>query len=195
MKALAGLQRIQASRASVFSANDLRLLFRMTDAGSLHTTLHRLVARGVLRRLRKGVFLCPGKPLDPFALANLLRRPSYISLESALNLHGLLVQTPRVVTSVTTGRPGHLRAGGHEFAYRHLTPRLWFGFERNGDFLMASPEKAFLDWLYLASRADRPGLLDDLAWRRLDRQRLERWAAAVPSPAFHRAYRQWLRKG
>lgn len=195
MDTVACLQRLQAARTSLFTANDLRLLFGIAKGPSLHTTLHRLVARGILRRIGKGLFLRAGAPLDPFVLANLLRRPSYVSLESALNLHGLLVQTPRVTTSVTTGRPCRIRAGGHEFVYRHLASRLWFGFERNGAFLIASPEKAFLDWLYFASRGARPALLDDIAWRRINRRQLDAWAGRVPSAAFRRAYRQWLKKG
>ncbi len=188
------LQRLQSAKAAVFTANDLRLLSNSRKAPSLHTALHRLVGRGVLRRIGKGLFARAQIPIDPFQLANVLRRPSYVSLESALNLHGILVQTPRMVTSVTTGRPVHLDAVGHEFIYRHLNRRLWFGFERNGAFLMATPEKAFLDWLYLASRGDGPSLLDDLQWRRLNLRQLDQWAADIPSPLFQRAYRKWLKK-
>jgi len=195
MNTVALLQRLQSARATIFTANDLRLLFGVRNRQSLYTALHRLVTRGVLRRLSKGLFICAGVSVDPFALANLLRRPSYVSLESALNLHGILVQTPRMITSVTTGRPCRLKAAGHEFRYRHLSPQLWFGFERNGAFLVAVPEKAFLDWLYLSHRGARPALLDEMAWRRLDRRQLNRWASSIRSPLFHRAYRRWLAGG
>lgn len=192
MRAIDVVQKLQAAKATVLTANDLRLLFGVTNASSLYTALQRLVARGLLRRLGKGLFVCAGAPADPFLLANLLRRPSYVSLESALNLHGLLVQTPQVVTSVTTGRPAHLEVESRGFIYRHLHSRLWFGFERNGTFLVATPEKAFLDWLYLASRSERPEILDDLKWKRLNFNRLDEWAALIPSPLFQRAYRRWL---
>ena len=193
MDTITGLQRLQAAPTTVFTANDLRLLFGVKNAASLHTTLYRLVARGILRRIGKGLFVLAGAAVDPFQLANLLRRPSYISLESALNLHGLLLQTPRTMTSVTTGRPCQLRAGDQEFSYRHLTPRLWFGFERNGTFLVATPEKAFFDWLYLSSRGDRLERLSDLERKRLNRKQMDAWAASVPSRSFQKAYRQWLR--
>ena len=194
MNAISCLQRLQAAKRTVFTANDLRLLLGVRNDSSFHTALHRLVGRGVLQRLGKGLFIIAGSPVDPFALANHLRRPSYVSLESALNLHGLLIQSPRVITSVTTGRGCRLHSGGYEFVYRHLTARLWFGFEQNGTFLVASPEKAFLDWLYLASRSSRPALLNDIAWRRLNRRQLDEWAARVSSPLFQRAYSQWLGK-
>lgn len=194
MDTISALQRLQAARTAVFTANDLRLLFGIGKAASLHTALQRLVARGLLRRLGKGLFVLAGAAIDPFLVANLLRRPSYVSLESALNLHGLLLQTPRMVTSVTTGRPCRLRAGSQEFTYRHLSPRLWFGFERNGTFLVATPEKAFFDWLYLSSPGDRLERLGDLEWKRLNRRQLDEWAASVPSPLFQRAYRQWLKR-
>lgn len=187
------LQRLQATQATIFSANDLRLIGDIRRDPSLYMTLHRLVARGLLKKIDKGLFARAEVPTDPFQLANFLRRPSYVSLESALNLHGILVQTPRMVTSATTGRPVHLNAVGREFVYRHLNRRLWFGFERNGTFLVATPEKAFLDWLYLAARGERPSLLDDLRWRRLNLRQLDRWTAEIPSRSFQRAYRHWLK--
>lgn len=193
MDTVAGLQRLLVAKRTVVTANDLRLVLGIRNTHSLHMRLKRLVARGRLKRLAKGLFACAGVAPDPFELANLARRPSYISLESALNLHGLLIQTPRMITSVTTSRPGRLHIGGHELIYRHIHPRLWSGFDRNGAFLLATPEKAFLDWLYLVSRSDRPRLLDDLAWKRLNKRLLDKWAAAVPSRAFQKAYRQWLR--
>ncbi len=193
MDTITCLQRLQTAGTEVFTANDLRLLFGAKNAGSLHTALHRLVVRGILKRVGKGLFVLAGAAVDPFRLANFLRRPSYISLESALNLHGLLLQTPRTITSVTTGRPCQLRAGDQQFTYRHLTLRLWFGFERNGTFLVATPEKAFFDWLYLSSPGDRLERLSDLEWKRLNRRQMDAWAASVPSPSFQRAYRQWLK--
>jgi hypothetical protein len=87
-------------------------------------------------------------------LANLLHAPSYVSLERALSLHGLIPESVPVCTSITTNRPIRLDTPLCRFAYQHVKPGWFFGFQERplgeSRALVAVPEKALLDLLYLA---------------------------------------------
>jgi hypothetical protein len=51
-------------------------------------------------------------------------------------------------------------------SYRNISPRLYWGFARKttryGSYLIAKPEKAILDWIYLGIRNGAAPALDEL---------------------------------
>ncbi|MDD5644413.1 MAG: hypothetical protein PHO00_03045 [bacterium] len=89
---------------------------------------------------------------EPY-LASLLKRPSYISLEKALEYHGLIPEAVPVFTSLTTKRQGRFISEAGVFAYRHIKKELFWGYASvtvNGQTgFIAFPEKALLDLFYL----------------------------------------------
>lgn len=155
MKTIEIYQRLLKDRQAVIRMADLRTLLRVPLNNTLYHRVQRLIRQGILARLGKGLFAVVGSPLHDFAIANALYLPSYISLESALHFYGILLQTPRLITSVTPRRPRRFVIGGKEFSYAHLNPRLFQGFLRRGNFLIAEPEKALLDELYLMGKGRR----------------------------------------
>lgn len=134
------------------------------DRVDIASQLSRWVKSGKLLSLRRGVYaLAPRysrRAAHPFEVANLLQRPSYVSLESALSFHGLIPEAVFATTSVTTARPGEFETPLGHFDYRHVSKRMWWGYrlEPLGDgaasALIARPEKALLDLAYLRPRAD-----------------------------------------
>lgn len=124
----------------------------------LSVQLCRWAAAGRLVQLRRGAYLLPEHlrraPVPAERLANLLFSPSYVSLERALSIHGLVPEAVPLVQSVTTGRPGLLSTPVGQFAYRHVKPSWFFGYEElevaGGRALVARPEKALLDLVYLS---------------------------------------------
>ena len=94
-------------------------------------------------------------PYSKELLANLIYGPSYVSLEYALYYHGLIPEAVCVVTSVTTGRKKRYRTPVGEFDYLHMPERFfspgaeYFPLDRGRGFMMAGPEKALFDLLYL----------------------------------------------
>ncbi len=137
-------------------------------AGEASATLTRIqlsrwVNAGRLLQLRRGLYALA--PLwrkvepHPFLVANSLQTGSYVSLHSALAFHGIIPEHPPVVTSVGPGRPGTLRNPLGVFHFNHLAGRLLFGNTRlevapRQFALVATPEKALLDLLYLTPHAD-----------------------------------------
>ncbi len=161
-----------------------------------------LLAKGDLVRVRKGLYVVGERyrrgPIVREHLANLIYGPSYVSLDFALDYHGLIPERVEEVTSVTTGKARRFETPFGVFTYRPLgRGRYESGVTLGGDapsrYLMASPEKALADKVWCDKRfkpdclADyRVYLLDDLRIDpsrlvALDRELLERIASAYRS--------------
>lgn len=87
-------------------------------------------------------------------VAGKIYTPSYISLHSALSYYGIIPESVFQITSVTSNRTTSYKNAFGEFSYQSIKPNLFFGFEvrqlsEGHSFLMAQPEKAILDLLYL----------------------------------------------
>ena len=160
--------------------------------------LSRWVASGRLIQIRRGLYAVapPYGRESPslLAVASRLRRPSYVSLESALAYHGVIPESVPVVTSVTTGRPGRVGTPLGDFIYRHLRRSLFWGYHeieagREQKAFMADPEKALLDLFYLTPRPIRRSFVRGLrmAPGGLDLDRLRRFARRTASPKLNRA--------
>lgn len=66
--------------------------------------------------------------------------------------------------AVTTGRPGEWKNEFGRFLYRHIHPRYFFGMTRQRvaqgqGAIIAYPEKALLDLIYLRKRGDDPAFI------------------------------------
>ena len=122
-----------------------------------HNNLTRWIRKGYLIRLRQGLYSFPeygNRPGFIFWFANRIYRPSYISLHSALSFYGLIPESVIRVTSVTTLKTAAFSNSFGSFSYNSLKENLMFGYAPKnlaGDrsVLLAQPEKALLDLLYL----------------------------------------------
>ena len=149
--------------------------------------------------LRRGLYALP-KPLrkfdpHPFVVANQLASNSYVSLEMALRYYNLIPEHVAVITSVTTGRSGRRDNEFGRFLYRHIQPRYFFGMERRlitdqQYALIAYPEKALLDLIYLRKGGDTPEFIQSLRLQNLEQIDLDRLRAFVErfdKPKIYRA--------
>ena len=117
----------------------------------------RWVKKGHLIRLRQGYYTFPEYRLKPdYALyfANRIYRPSYISLHTALSFYGMIPEAVVQITSVTTLKTASFQNELGEYHYKSIRENLMFGYdiksiEMGPSLLMALPEKAILDLLYL----------------------------------------------
>lgn len=77
--------------------------------------------------------------------------PSYISLEYGLQLHGLIPEQVRTITSVTTGRSRQFSTPVGDFSFRQISLASFASgmdimqIESGSAFLVAVPEKALSD--------------------------------------------------
>ncbi len=117
----------------------------------------RYVKKGYLIRFRRNFYILREKwdTLDKeekFVLANLIEVPSYISLMTAMEYYGITTQIQRdFIESISIHRTKEVEIEENVFNYTRINKQLYFGFVRKENFFIATPEKAFLDALYLES--------------------------------------------
>jgi hypothetical protein len=165
-------------------------IFTSTDTAKLvgneNVFLFRASRKGYVRRITNKVYwnaLFSDKPPSVEQVACLARQPSYISCEWALNYHGILLQAPVVCTAITLhpgiGKRNRIEYGGHVIEYSRIAERLYLPEEilNMDNMLMATPEKALLDSVYLRKRVP---FADELETERLDKGKLEKLASLYP---------------
>lgn len=153
---------LHQERIGLFDVRDAEKIFGVRQANTLYKLLQRLEGAEVVRRIVKGKYQFLLKEVNDFELANFLVNPSYISLESALSFYGILPQFPYTVTSVTPLKSRNVLYREKEYQFSHLKKEYFFGFEKREGFLVATPEKALLDELYLVAKKLRRVHLEDL---------------------------------
>ena len=187
MNQIAALQQLRAVGAPVLESRDVSAILNVT-ASNATTILRRLAAAGLVTPLSWGRWLIDER-IDPYALPELISAPwpSYVSLQSALFLHGLIEQIPSVVYAVTLGRTRQVRTPLATLSYHRLPPALFDGFELSGAYAakVATPEKALFDLFYLTPARSRlfAALPEVTLPRRFRWSVLEDALAKVPSRA------------
>lgn len=110
----------------VFSRHEIHRLFAQESDKTLDKSLARMVERGLLRRVTRGVYLNPyAASHDGYAIEHIAKalRPgeyNYVSLESALSEYGVISQIPiDRLTVMTTGRKGTYRTSYGTVEFTH----------------------------------------------------------------------------
>lgn len=124
--------------------------------------LAKLEGEGMITRIKRGLWAITIHPdFSPYAVVPYLfegDEEGYVSLLSALNLHGMIDQIPRVVQIVTTTQRPRLETSVGTYEFHQIQPELFGGFgpyRGTGNFDIATPEKALFDTLYLSARKGR----------------------------------------
>lgn len=132
--------------------------------------LVRWTKKGLVIRLRQGLYTFPEyKKMSGFTFffANRMYRPSYISLHSALAFYGLIPEAIVQITSVSALKTMQFENQFGNFIYKSMRNDLMFGYEPkllpdNRSMLIATPEKALLDLLYLYPFYNSPEEMENL---------------------------------
>lgn len=152
MTLIGALSSLAAMEVPVFETGDAAVRLGLSNPHA-STVLARLAAARQLVRLRRGIWAFP-EHVDPLALPGRLTAPlpSYVSLQSALYFHGMISQVPAVTYAVSLARARQFETPLGVVSVHHVTPGFFFGYEETGrqGALMAVPEKALVDILYLA---------------------------------------------
>lgn len=130
--------------------------------------------------------------------------PSYISLHTALSFYGIIPEAVVEITSVTTQKTCRYENAFGQFSYQTVRPRLFWGFEpkimRDGkQYMMATPEKAIIDLLYLypqySSVEEMRELRFDEDWMHdeLNLARLKEYSERIKSPVLNRRIKLLLK--
>lgn len=186
MRAAEALGRLRALRVPAVTTADAAAVLRISVEAASHA-LRRLAAAGLVTRVRKGLWALGESP-DPLALADYVTmpHPSYVSLQTALHLHGMIDQIPAATYLVSLGRSGRVRTGAGVYSVHHVGPRLFGGasLDPRTGVRLAPPEKALVDFLYLSRTRSRLfARLPELELpARFSHRAARRWAARIASP-------------
>lgn len=168
----------------VFFRYQVERLFPDESRTLTNSQLSRWVEKKKLVRLRRELFLFPEVKIDELVLANFIYRPSYVSLESALNYYGIIPDVVQNATSVSPITTRTFRTGRGVFMYSKIVNSLYFGWQTVKDsgsefsFSIAEPEKALLDYVYIRKIRDLTDQRIDLA--AIDRKKLINYGRIFP---------------
>lgn len=139
----------------VFSTKDIEKV----DLSFHKQRLSEWQKKDYVKKIRQGFYIFSDLQINEkilFTIANRIYEPSYISLEMALSIYGLIPEAVYGVTSVTSQNTKNIKTPVGDFIYRHVQPDLMFGYElREHDghhYQIAEVEKAVLDYLYFNSK-------------------------------------------
>ncbi|MGM9869827.1 MAG: hypothetical protein ACI30R_09415 [Sodaliphilus sp.] len=144
-----------------FSTHQARAFFPQFDRNNLT----RWTKKDLLVRLRTEWYAFPEMLKQPdFAryISSRIYRPSYVSLHTALSIYGIIPEAVTSITAVSTLKTARFENRFGQYVYQNVKPDLFFGFKPillpanqtihnspSQAWMLAHPEKALLDLLYL----------------------------------------------
>ncbi len=156
--------------------------------------LSRWLKQKKLHRLKKGYYVLDEKYrkkeiFEPY-IAAILKSPSYISLEKALEMHHLIPDVVYTFTSVTTRRrPVEFINSAGRFKYVSIKKEYFWGYSAttrmSSTGYLAEPEKALIDLFYYNQRKVDETFIDSLRLQnteQLNSDKLEAYAAKMGVP-------------
>ncbi len=148
--------RGQLFSQGLFNIAAVRLLF----PGFNTDNLLNWQTKGYIVKLRNGWYCFReflSVPDHHFIIANSIYEPSYISHQEALAYYGLIPEYVVDSVSISTKKTNNFIVNGRNYKYYSLKSKYYFGYclkdlSVNGlkrSFVIAEPEKAILDFLYI----------------------------------------------
>lgn len=138
------------------------LLSELKDYTNPRSKISAWLKTGALISIKKGLYIFgEAHALQPYSkevLANLIYGPSAISLTYALSFYGLIPERVETLTSITNNRNKFFATCIGNFQYYYLHPKKYaVGIVLNTannhqNILIASPEKALCDQIYLIDK-------------------------------------------
>jgi len=184
----------------IFTTREL-CVFSGKSASAVTQALNNLKKQGLVLKAYRGIWIEAGNNrVSPFGLVQYLLpgHKAYVSFMSALHLYGIIEQIPQIITVASTSHTREIRTKLGVFSVHQIAPAYFCGFDwykGEGEFLIAEPEKALIDCLYLSSRKKRqfayfPELHLPAAF---SFRKAEKWIKNIPDPKIRANVRKKLK--
>ncbi len=151
MKVINAREQLVRLNLPAFTTQEIVGFFQL-EKSSASRLMTQLVQAQSLVKLKRGIWAWPNS--DPLSLVSYLTAPfpCYISLQTALFYHGIIEQIPTYIYAISLGRKRIEHTPLGAFSIHHVNSTFFTGFEThyNPFYQIASPEKAFLDYLYMS---------------------------------------------
>jgi len=144
------IAKLYQTPQTILTNKSLALIWHESDKNNLNAKTAYYVKQKVLIRLTRGVF-AKKKDYNPKELANNIYAPSYISFETVLREAGVIFQHYDTIF-VAARWSKTMTIDKHALTFRKLKDDVLFdstGIIINDTYSIATPERAFLDMIYL----------------------------------------------
>ena len=147
------IAKLYQSSKTILTTKDIALIWEEINTVNLFSKIKYYVKQGSLIRLTRGVF-AKDKNYNPKELATSIYTPSYISFETVLREAGIIFQHHDSIF-VAGPYPATKKIGDHTITFRKLKDSVLYnalGVKNEKDYSIATPERAFLDAIYLSPK-------------------------------------------
>lgn len=145
--------KLYQSPKTILTTKDIALIWEETNTVNLRSKIKYYAKEGSLIRLTRGVF-AKNEDYDVKELATSIYTPSYISFETVLREAGIIFQHHDGIF-VAGPYPTAKKIGGHTIIFRKLKDSVLYnalGIKNEKNYSIATPERAFLDTIYLSPK-------------------------------------------
>lgn len=144
------IAKLYQSSKTILTTKDLALLWEETNPFNLKSKIGYYAKRGALIRLARGIFT-KNQEYSPKELATSIYIPSYITFETVLREAGIIFQH---YDTIFAASPWSLtkKIDKYTITFRKLKDIVLYnpaGIKNEGNFSIATPERALLDMIYL----------------------------------------------
>jgi predicted transcriptional regulator of viral defense system len=177
---------------AIIESQYLHLLYK--NKNEVEMQLSRWLKQRKIHRLKRGFYLLDekyrkAKVFEPY-IASILKFPSYISVEKALEMRHLIPDVVYTFTSVTTKRrPAEFITSAGRFKYFCIKKEYFWGYQviqgHDSKGYIAEPEKAIIDLFYLSQKKIDEGFIHSLRLQnteQLNHEKLVAYARKMDVP-------------
>ena len=146
-------KKIIETKKTVFTVNDFRQIWQIKNKNYLKTIINRLFKRVDIFRIRRGIYILNNK-YSLFELANKIKQPSYVSLETVLQKNGVIFQDYASSIYSISNSTKKYKINNIKFYYSKISNQILsnpLGVENKNNYNIASVERAIADRIYLTS--------------------------------------------
>jgi predicted transcriptional regulator of viral defense system len=147
------IAKLYESSKTILTVKDIALIWEETNTVNLTSKIKYYAKQGSLIRLTRGVF-AKNKEYEVKELAASIYTPSYISFETVLREAGIIFQHQEAIF-VAGPYPITKKIGNQTIIFRKLKESVLFnsaGVKNEKNYSIATPERAFLDTIYLSPK-------------------------------------------
>jgi len=151
-----GISHLESYILKIITENNLILfgveeIIRLTnwDRQRIYNVLHSLQKKNHIYRIKRNQYVLTENLKEKiFRIATEIIEPSYISFWTALSYYGYTEQQIKTIQLVTTKQNQSISLSSFTIEPTTFHTKRFFGYKKINDFVIATPEKAFIDLLY-----------------------------------------------
>lgn len=143
---------LYSSKETVFTTQDISILLNETNINNLKSKINYFVKKGILISLKRGLY-AKNNGFEILEAANKIFTPSYISLETVLLKEGVNFQYYDKTIFVISYQTRDVTLDKYTISFNKIKNEILnnpTGIINTDGYSIASPERAFLDRIYLS---------------------------------------------